>query len=110
MLFKPEHISMIKTGSKTATRRLWKKPHVKPGGVYHAQVTMFQPKKESSTFIRVTAVYQQKLGDMTKKDAYKEGGYTLEEFKRVFEDITKTVWDDNLVVWVVEFKMERNRR
>ena len=109
MLFKPEHISMIKTGSKTATRRLWKKPHVKPGGVYPVQVRMFQPKADCS-FIRVNAVYQQRMGDMTEKDAQKEGGYTLKEFKEVFETVTKTVWDDNLVVWVVEFKMERNRR
>ncbi len=44
---------------------------------------------------------------MTEKDADKEGGYTLKEFKRVFEDITKTVWEDDLVVWVVEFRIER---
>ena len=36
--------------------------------------------------------------------------YTLEEFKRVFENVTKTVWDDDLVVWVVEFETERKVR
>ena len=70
---------------------------------------MFQPKADCS-FIRVNAVYQQHLGDMTEADAKKEGGYTLEEFKKVFETVTKSTWDDDLIVWVVEFKMERNRR
>ena len=105
MLFKPEHIKMIKAGKKTVTRRLWKKPHAKTGGVYPVQVTMFQPKIECP-LIQATGVYQQRLGDMTEEDADKEGGYTLKEFKQVFEDITKTVWEDDLVVWVVEFRIE----
>jgi len=105
MLFKKEHVKMIKTGKKTMTRRLWKKPHAKIGGIYPIQVTMFQPKTECP-LIQATAVYQQRLGDMTEKDAQKEGEYTLEEFKEVFEKVTKTVWDDNQVVWVVEFRIE----
>jgi len=67
---------------------------------------MFQPKADCS-FIRVNAVYQQHLGDMTEADAKKEGGYTLEEFKKVFETVTKSTWDDDLIVWVVEFKMKK---
>ena len=106
MLFKLEHIKMIEMGMKNATRRIWKKPHVKAGGVYPVQVRMFQPKADCS-FIKVNAVYQQRLGDMTEADAKKEGGYTLEEFKKDFETVTKSTWDDDLIVWVVEFKMEK---
>lgn len=106
MLFRPEHIKLIASGCKTATRRLWKKTHAKPNGVYPVQIRMFQPRKDCSAFIRATTVYQQRLGDMTEKDADKEGGYTLKEFKRVFEDITKTKWEDDLVVWVIEFRIE----
>lgn len=88
MLFKPEHIRLIKEGFKTATRRDWKRKMAKVGGVYACQTEMFQPKEDCEVFIKVTDLYRQKLKEMTLRDLAKEGGYTgLEEFKEVWKEI-----------------------
>jgi len=76
----------------------------KVGGVYPCQTSLFQPNEEVEVFIRATDVYKQKLKDMTEEDARKEGGYTLEEFKRVWKEINGS-WDPDLEVWVVEFEL-----
>lgn len=102
MLFKPEHIEMIKNGTKTVTRRIWKSWHVKVGRTYPAQIRMYQP-RHGCPLILVTDRYIQSLGEMTEKDANKEGGYTLEQFIKRFEEITKNPWDPELEVYVVEF-------
>jgi len=104
MLFKPEHIKMIKEGTKHVTRRTWKRPMVKVGGMYAAQSYMYQPKKECPR-IECTALYQQILGDMDEEDADWEGGYTLTEFKVLWERINKKHWNPNEVVWVVAFRL-----
>lgn len=103
MLFKPEHIEMIRRGEKTATRRDWKRLMVKIGGVYSAKTRLFQPNSECDVFVRVVKLYRQPLGEMTEEDALKEGGYTIEEFIRVWKDINGW-WDPYHVVWVVEFE------
>lgn len=104
MLFKPEHIRMILEGKKTATRRLWKRWAVKVEGVYPVQTQMFQTKEECDVFIRVTDRYKQELGEMTEEDAKKEGGYTLDEFKERWEEITGQEFDPEQVAYVIEFE------
>ncbi len=103
MLFKPEHIKMIEDGIKTVTRRLWKTPYAKVGGTYAVQIKMYQLRKDCP-IIKATKVYRQPLGKMTEEDAQKEGGYTLEQFKARFEEITKKPWDPDVVPYVVEFE------
>lgn len=102
MLFKERHIEMIRTGTKIASRRKWKRPCAKVGGTYPVQTKMFQPRKECH-IIRCLKLYQQPLGEMTEEDADKEGGYTLEQFKNIWEEIVGT-WNPELVVYVVEFE------
>jgi len=41
---------------------------------------------------------------MTPEEALKEGGYTLEGFRRVWEEINGS-WDPDEVVWVYEFQV-----
>jgi len=103
MLFKPEHIEMIREGRKTATRRDWEKKMVKVDGVYPCQTEMFQPKDECDVFIRVTDLYKQRLGEMTLLDALKEGYYGFGDFKKAWIEINGW-WDMNREVWVVEFQ------
>jgi hypothetical protein len=60
--------------------------------------------KEFFAELYIEKVYKQRLGDMTDDDAYKEGGYTLEEYKEKWNEIyTNSPWDDDREVWVVEF-------
>ena len=71
MLFKKEHKKMILEGNKTATRRAWKKPMAKVGGVYKCKLAMLS--KDYFAEIVVTKMYKQRIKKMTDNDAKKEG-------------------------------------
>lgn len=94
---------MIRKGTKTASRRDWKKKMAKVDGVYPCQTEMFQPKEECKVFIKVTDLYRQKLGDMKNEDFWKEGNYSPNGFKRLWKRINGS-WNPGLVVWVIEFR------
>lgn len=102
MLFKPEHKDMILRRSKTATRRVWKKPRVKEGGIYKAKLQMLS--KDYFAKIKVSAVYKQALGEMDYVDALQEGYESLEEFKEIWIKINGN-WNPELIVDVVEFDL-----
>ena len=102
MLFKAEHEPMILEGRKTATRRIWKKPMVKVGGIYKCKRLMFS--KDYFAKIRVLRLYQQKLRDMTEEDARKEGYSTPLGFVQVWININGS-WNANLEVSVIEFEV-----
>lgn len=102
MLFQDEHIDMIKDGRKHVTRRDWMRKMAKEGGSYPIQTHAFQSKEDCHGFIECTALYKQKLGDMTEEDAWEEGGYELQGFREVWGDINGE-WDPDKEVYVVEF-------
>ncbi len=104
MLFKPEHKEMILNGTKTATRRIWKKPMVKVGGIYKCKLRMLDKKYFAK--IQVTKLYKQKLKKVTNEDARKEGYKSVVDFYKVFYDINGMI-KMNQVVYVIEFKLER---
>jgi len=101
MLFKPEHIKMILDGFKTATRRVWKKPMVRVGGIYKVKIKMLS--KEYACKIRVLKLYKQQLAYVTKEDAKKEGYDTLMGFRDTWIKINGE-YDLNQVVDVIEFE------
>lgn len=103
MLFQPEHIPMILDGTKTATRRNWKKVMVKVGGVYKVKTKMMS--KEYACLIRVVNLYKQALGDMTIDDCQNEGYNTLDEFRDIWIKING-VFIPELVVTVVDFRLD----
>ena len=102
MLFKPKHKEMILNGTKTATRRAWKKPMVKIGGIYKAKLQMLS--KDYFTKIKVTKLFKQQLIDMDFKDIKKEGYNSLEDFKEVWIKING-FWDTDTEVYVIEFEV-----
>lgn len=102
MLFKSEHKAMILNGTKTATRRDWKRPMVKVGGVYKAKLKMLS--KEYFAKIKVTKLFQQPLYRMTREDANKEGYEELSDFKDIWIKINKS-WNPDLIVDVIEFEL-----
>ena len=102
MLFKREHIPMILNGTKTATRRIWKKPRVKEGRIYKCKNKMLS--KEYFALIKVNKIYKQFLGEMGDKDAIKEGYADLEAFKEIWIKING-FWHDNCLVDVIEFEI-----
>jgi len=108
MLFKPEHKEMILNGTKTATRRIWKKPMVKTGGIYKCKTKMFS--KEFFAKIKVTKIFKQQLVDMTFEDLKKEGYKTTEEFIGIWEKINgRGSFEGDIEVDVIEFKLEEKK-
>lgn len=108
MLFKPYHIPMIRSGSKTVTRREWDDNYngPKPGGIYAAKTELFQPNDECDCWIWIKDRYKQPLGTMTDISAQREGDYeTLEEFIEGYERVYGDgAWDPGKVVDVVVFE------
>jgi len=104
MLFKEIHQQMILNGTKTATRRVWKRPMVKVGGIYKCKLKRLS--KDFFAEFKVTKLYKQKLGKMNDEDAKKEGYKDLKEYKEVWKRINKKIgWDKDLIVYVIEFEV-----
>ena len=100
MMFKAEHIPLIINGTKIMTRRRHKYK-LKKDKTYRVRKNYF---KSIDVWIKILNVHQEKLEEITKEDAYKEGGYTLEEFKAVWKRISGE-WDPEETVTVYEFKV-----
>ncbi len=105
MLFKPEHVDMILKGKKTATRRNWKRPMAKVGGIYKCKTKLFS--KDYFALIRVTKLYKQQIIDMSFDDVKKEGYETIEEFEEVFKRVNKIKGDldYDIELDVIEFEL-----
>ena len=98
LLFKKRYVEQITRGDKTATRRPFR-PMVKEGGRYRIKVELFESLPHR---ILVRRLYEQTLGEMTSKDAEKEGYASLREFREEWESLYRS-WEPRQKVWVVEF-------
>jgi ParB/RepB/Spo0J family partition protein len=96
------HAEAITKGIKTQTTRKAKDPRLQPGAIVRAQVTHYSD-------LEITKVSRKKLGDFTNEDAEREGGYTLEEFKQVWENLHGK-WNPEEYVHVIQFKFLREAR
>jgi hypothetical protein len=111
MFFKPEMRAAILEGRKTVTRRVWKMPHAKIGGVYKVRKGRYS--KEFHFKIKVLALFKQRLGDMTEQDAIEEGFSPAgPEFGALwfFRDYWRHVngkdsWNPDLEVYVIRFEV-----
>ena len=105
MLFKDYHIPMIRSGSKTVTRREWAENYNRPR-VQIASDEMFTSDEDADCYIRILDVHDQPLGEMDDEDAQKEGDYeTLAEFRHGYEQVYGDgSWNPEKVVTVVEFE------
>ena len=100
------HIAMLACGDKTETRRNSKRWQMKIGSIYAAHDAskgLFQKKMDALVFLRCLDIYEERLGDMSEKDACEEGQYTLEEFQELWIEINGEWNPDKVVtVYVVE--------
>jgi len=101
ILFRPENVPLVLSGRKTQTRRRWKRPRVKVGSVHQAK-TGFK-KDEVFARIRITGLRQERLGDISPEDVYREGYDTWDEFAAVWRRIHGSAPDPDEIVWVVDF-------
>lgn len=108
MLFKDYHIPMIRSGSKTVTRREWAENYPGPnvGSVVAATTELFTNDEDADCYIRITGTREEPLGEITEASARREGDYDgVEEFRAGYEDVYgEDAWDPEKVVTVVEFE------
>ena len=86
LLFQPEHIEKNINGEKTESRRLWEKQRVKEGSLQQQKKKIFT--KEHFGYLRIEKVHQELLLDITEEGAKREGGYTIEEYLKLWFEIT----------------------
>ena len=99
MPFRLSHMKPILEGKKVQTsRRGIPDPKVTIGSVVHAAI--WEPHFAD---LRITSIKRKRLGDFTEEDAQKEGGYTLNQFKKVWTDLHEK-WDDSEIVYVISFE------
>ena len=70
------HITQILVGDKTETRRQAKRWVMRVGGVYpvhDASKGLFQKREDAVCFIKCTARWEERLGDLTEESACREG-------------------------------------
>jgi len=97
--FRFVHMKPILDGTKTQTSRTGiPDPKVKVGAIVHAAV--WEPHFAD---LRITSIERKRLKYFDEEDAKKEGGYTLEEFKKIWRDIHGE-WDENEFVYVIYFE------
>lgn len=100
ILFKPMFVGPILAGTKTQTRRTGRK-RWKVGSIHQAKTCY----KKDSVFasLKVLAIRQEALGDITEADAIAEGYLNVEAYQEVFRRIYGT-WDAAMPVWVIDFE------
>jgi hypothetical protein len=92
----------ILKGTKTQTSRKGiPDPKVKVDARVHAAV--WEPHVAD---LIITLIERKRLADFTELDAEREGGYTLEEFKKVWQNIHGE-WNENKVVYVIHFSLAK---
>ncbi len=104
MLFKPEHVAPILDGSKTQTRRIWKKQRANVGSIHLAKTKMLS--KEYFARLEILVVYQEHILNISEEDARAEGYPTRHAYLAAFCRINKMQYEDlkDLIVWVVKFR------
>jgi ParB family chromosome partitioning protein len=97
--FSKHHADAILKQIKTQTSRKTKDPRLQPGVIVRAQITHFAD-------LEIANVYRKKLGDFDEEDARREGGYTLDEFKKIWKSLHGD-WNPNEIVYVIKFRLKK---
>lgn len=86
-------------GTKTQTSRInVPDPKVKVGAIVHAAI--WEPHIAD---LRITSIERKRSRYFDEEDAKREGGYTLEEFKKKWEE-THGEWDESQLFYVIHFE------
>jgi ParB family chromosome partitioning protein len=100
LIFRAEFKEPILKGVKVQTARMKLPKGIKKGAIVYAHFT--EPKAFK---LRITDITTKKLGELTEEDAKREGGYTLEEFREVWEKLMEESWDPDAKVFVIRFEV-----
>jgi len=97
--FRLDSVQLILEGTKTQiTKKGIPDSKIKTGAVVHAAV--WEPHFAD---LRIVSVERKRLKYFTEEDAKAEGGYTLEEFKKMWKS-QYGEWNENELVYIVHFE------
>jgi ParB/RepB/Spo0J family partition protein len=97
--FRLGHVQPILDGVKTQiTKKSAPDPKIKTGAAVHAAV--WEPHFAD---LHITSVERKRLKYFTEEDAKAEGGYTLEEFKKMWKE-QHGEWNENELVYIIHFE------
>jgi len=97
--FTAEDKKALLNGTKTQiSRPNMPDQKIKAGAIVHA--TILEPHIAD---LRIKSVERKKLRYFDEEDAKREGGYTLEEFKRKWKNMYGE-WDENQLVYIICFE------
>lgn len=95
--FRLQHKALIEEHQKIQTTRIRLDPEIKEGKLIMANI--FEPEFAK---LMIKTIHKKKLRDFTEEDAKREGGYTLDQFKAVWEHIHGQ-WIPSQEVYVIQF-------
>jgi len=99
MHFAADDKKLLLEGIKTQTSRTdMPDPKVKVGATVHAAI--WEPQVVD---LRITSIERKRLRYFDEEDAKREGGYTLEEFRKNWKK-AHGEWDENQLVYVIHFE------
>lgn len=101
LLFSEHSKALILMGRKIQTRRVWRRPRVKPGHVYQCRTELLG---KPFANIRVLSVEPVRLGWIDEEDARAEGAASVEEFVEVWRRIHMK-WEPWRWVWKITFEV-----
>jgi hypothetical protein len=104
VIFTAWSIDKINVGEKTETRRVWRRPHVRVGGVYRCRTTRFARADDTHPRIRVLSVRRERLGEITRAGARREGCRSVSEFIALWH-LLHGAWTPDIEVTVVRFEV-----
>jgi ParB/RepB/Spo0J family partition protein len=101
LTFNHRNYKAIMAQEKTQTTRRRLDPSLRPGTMVRAAVSYFAD-------LQISDVVRKRLGEFTAEDARREGGYTLQQFREMWERQIGP-WDPNETVYLVQFSVDRVR-
>lgn len=103
-LFTKNHVKQIMLGTKTQTRRNHKKWRANIGVVHQVRTSRFG---KPHCHIRIIRRWEERLGDISKEDAFAEGGYTPDEYIHGLIEMLGGRIDIDSVLKVYEFEIAK---
>lgn len=101
MIFTKHHISLIRIGRKTQTRR-FKRPRIKVSNTYSINTQFY--KKENLGRVRITSLHRKAPGNVTVSDAKKLGYPSKTAYLASLAEIHREKLDLRRKIWVIEFE------
>jgi ParB family chromosome partitioning protein len=79
-------------------------PKVKPGAIVYAAI--WEPHVAD---LRITSIERKRLRYFDEEDAKREGGYTLQEFRKMWKEACGE-WDEDQLVYIIRFEKAKQSK